>query len=62
MDKSDAIIEENFKMITAKRICTSQKLDHSTARKVLKQLKTNPEVCEKCKIKPCIFTLYLWGN
>ena len=49
-------------MITIKRICTNEKLDHSTARKVLKQLKTNPEVCENCKIKPCVFALYLWGT
>lgn len=49
-------------MIEIKRICTSKPLDHSTARKVLKQLKTNPEVCEECRIKPCVFALYLWGK
>lgn len=45
-----------------KRICTNQKMSHSQARKVLKQLKSNPEVCEECKINPCPLTLYVFGK
>lgn len=48
-------------MIKVKRICTKQKLDYPTARKVVNQLKTNPEVCDECKIKPCVLALYIYG-
>lgn len=44
-----------------KRICTKQKLDHFMAKKVIKQLKTNPEVCDECKIKPCVLMVYVYG-
>ena len=49
-------------MSKVKRICTNHSLTHSEAQKVLKQLKTNPEVCEECNIKPCVFAIYIWGN
>lgn len=45
-----------------KRICTSGNLSHLEARKVLNQLKTNPEVCDECDIKPCVLAKYLWGE
>jgi len=48
-------------MIEAK-ICTESKLlDATTAEEVIKQLKTNPEVCEKCTIKPCRLVMYVFG-
>lgn len=49
-------------MSELKRICTNQPLTHSEARKVLKQLKINPEVCEKCDINPCVLAMYIWGK
>lgn len=46
-----------------KRICQAGTgLTHKQGRKVFKQLKTNPEVCETCDIKPCVFAEYLWGK
>ena len=35
--------------------------NHKEVRKILKQLKTNPEVCENCKIKSCVLVKYIWG-
>lgn len=45
----------------AKRICNKAIPTHKKAGKILKQLKTHPEVCEKCKIKPCSFAVYIYG-
>ena len=46
-----------------KKICQDNKFPtHEEARKIIKQLKTNPEVCEKCNIKPCKLANYLWGK
>lgn len=46
-----------------KRLCEKDKLpNHKEASKILKQLGVNPEVCDGCKIKPCIYGLYLWGT
>ena len=57
----------NEKMIMAiknkvKRICTARIPNHSKARKALRQLKTNPEVCEECNIEPCTLALYIWSK
>ncbi len=50
-------------MVTkVKRICTYEKLDHATAGKVLIQLRTHPEVCNYCRIKPCVLAIYIWGT
>lgn len=45
-----------------KRICTNQMLSHSDARRVVRQLRTNPEVCDECDIKPCVLSLYVYGD
>jgi len=45
-----------------KRICTDRIPNHSEARRALKQLKENPEICESCKIEPCTLAIYIWGK
>lgn len=47
-------------MRKVKRICTKQNLNHSKARKVHRQLQTNPEICDECDIKPCVFAKYMY--
>jgi len=48
-------------MIKVKRLCKNGIIpNHSEAKKIIKQLKRNPEVCENCKIKPCVLGKYLW--
>lgn len=56
------IQESAIKKNQVKRICTSRFPTHAEARKILKQLKTNPEVCDECNIKPCTMALYLFGK
>lgn len=47
----------------AKRIChKDMKVTHALGRKIHTQLKTNPEVCNNCKIIPCVFAKYLYGG
>jgi len=49
-------------MKKVKRLCQKDKIpNHKEASEILKQLQTNPEVCDECVIKPCIFGLYIWG-
>ena len=49
--------------MSTKRICKKEmKVTHAEGRAILHQLKRNPEVCENCKIKPCVFALYLYGD
>ena len=52
-----------MRRLEAKRICQDGKsLTHKQARKVLKQLQINPEVCDSCDIKPCVFGSYMYGK
>lgn len=44
------------------KICTNKIPSHAEASKILQQLKTNPEVCDDCKIKPCTYALFLYGK
>ena len=44
------------------KFCKKEIPTHSEARKIVKQLKTNPEVCDGCKIKPCTYAIYLYGR
>ena len=46
-----------------KRLCKKNKIPtYKEASKILSQLHTNPEVCEECQIKPCVFGLYVFGK
>ena len=46
-----------------KRLCKKGKIPtHKEASGIHRQLSTNPEVCENCKIKPCVYGLYVWGD
>lgn len=45
-----------------KRLCKKNKVPtHKEASAIHKQLRINPEVCDNCKIKPCVYGLYIWG-
>ncbi len=47
----------------AKRLCKNGKFPtHQEAAKIHKQLTESPEVCENCKIKPCVYWLYVFGS
>jgi len=46
---------------TVKKLCANKMPTHKEAAKILKQLKSNPDVCEKCEIKPCTLAKYLYG-
>lgn len=50
-----------MKTKTVKCICKNTIPTHREAGRILKQLKTNPEVCEKCKIYPCTMAKYIFG-
>jgi hypothetical protein len=48
--------------VKVRRLCKrGLELSHSKAREILPQLKKNPEVCEKCRIRPCILVKYLYS-
>lgn len=50
-------------MTSVDRICQKGMVaTHVIGAKILEQLKTNPEVCEGCDVKPCVFAVYLWGK
>ena len=50
-------------MSKVKRLCKKGKLPtYNEAHKIHHQLTVNPEVCETCKIKPCVYALYIWGS
>ena len=50
-------------MVKIKRLCKKGKLPtHNEAAQILKQLGTNPEVCETCKIRPCVYGLYVFSS
>lgn len=45
-----------------KRLCKKGKIPtHQEASEIHRQLSTNPEVCENCKINPCIYMQYVFG-
>lgn len=54
--------KSTIKKNQVKRICTNRIPNHSEAREALEQLRTNPEVCEKCNIKPCVLAVYIFGK
>ena len=45
-----------------KRCRKNHPLTHKEAAALLKLLKTNPEVCEGCDIKPCLLAGYIFGK
>ena len=45
-----------------KRLCTNKLPTHAEASQIGAQLKTNPEICEDCSIRPCTYSLYVYGG
>ena len=45
-----------------KRVCTNKLPTHEEAAQILGQLRIAPEICDGCGIKPCTYSLYLFGS
>lgn len=43
-----------------KRVC-NKNMAYRDIPKAIKQLKTNPELCDNCKIAPCALAVILYG-
>ena len=44
------------------RLCKNKIPTHQEAAGILKQIQKYPEVCDFCKIKPCTYGLYAFGD